>query len=220
MRRAVLSVAVGLAGAAGVTASGWALQAAALPPPTAAARLADDVSRWLHDYRLAIDVFHFDHRRTSGACLRGWFGNAHAPKVRASLLSLGPGPILRASDGRHIRISIVKGHASRLLPDRLAAAAGCTGELASALAAAVQGGAHLTVERAYAANRPAVALELPRHRNRALTLYVAPRTDQPLVAIVASRGEEVTARLYLHRVSRSSLAQFRLSRGVEAAGRR
>src|SRR5262249_56901862 len=70
VRRALLSVAVGLAGAACVTASGWALPAAALPPPTPAARVAAEASAWFHDYRLVVDVFHFHHRRMTGACLR------------------------------------------------------------------------------------------------------------------------------------------------------
>lgn len=208
----MLSIAVGLAGAAGVAASGWALQAAALPPPTPAARVAADASAWLHAYRLSVDTFHFDHRRIGGACLRGWFGHAHGRRVRASLLSLRPGGVLRASDGRHLRISFVRGHPDRLLPARLAATAGCTAELAAAVAVAAQEGVHLTAERAYAANRPAVALALPRHIDKALTLYVAPRTDQPLVAIVSNGDEQVTARLYLNRVSRSLLTRFHLPR--------
>jgi hypothetical protein len=53
---------------------------------------------------------------------------------------------------------------------------------------------------------------LPRHRDNALTLYVAPRTDQPLVAIVSNGDEQVTARLYLNRVSRSLLTRFHLPR--------
>jgi len=60
--RALLSVAVGLAGAAGVAASGWAIQAAALPPPTPAARVAADASTWFHEHRFIVDVFHFEAR--------------------------------------------------------------------------------------------------------------------------------------------------------------
>ena len=97
MRRALLSVVVALAGAAGVTASGWALEATALPPPKPAAFVAADASVWLLEHRLAIDVFHFEHRRFKGACLRGWFRARNGTKTQASLLSFRAGPILRLS---------------------------------------------------------------------------------------------------------------------------
>lgn len=219
MRRALVSVAVGLAGAAGVTASGWALQAAALPAPTSAARVAADATTWLHEHRMVVDIFHVDHRRSAGACVRGWFGRLHGRKVQGSLLSLEAGPIARTSTGRHMRISIVEGRPSRFLPARLAAVVGCSGELASAIDAAAQGGGHLTVARAYAANRPAVALKL-EDKHKRLTLYVSPRTYQPRVATVTIRGEHVTARLYLASVTRRLLAQFHLLREAEPRIRR
>ena len=210
MRRALLSVAVGLAGAAGVTGSGWALQAGALPPPTSAARVAADASAWLHEYRLVVDVFHSDHRRTSGACLRGWFGRAHGHTARASVLSLEAGPILRTLPKR--RVGVVSGHPDRFLPGALAMAAGCSRELASTLARAAQAGAHMTVSRAFAANRPAVALKVSPGNDKRLTIYVSPRTDKPLVAIVALADHEATARLYLSHIDRRLLAHFHLLR--------
>ena len=213
MRRALLSVAVGLAGAACVTASGWALQTAALPPPTPADRVAAEASAWFHDYRLTVDVFHFDHRRTNGACLRGWFGRIHGKKAHASLLSLESGPIYRATKGQPL--ALVEGHPSRRLPGPLAATAGCSGELARKLATAAQDGAHLTVSRSYAANRPAIALKISRSNDERLTLYVSPETYRPLVAIVGRNGREVTARLYLSRVKRHLLVRFRLLREAE-----
>lgn len=198
MRRALLSVAVGLAGAAAVTASGWALQAAALPPPTPAARVAADASVWFHEYRFVVAVFHYEHRRTEGACLRGWFRHVHGRKARGSLLSLRS----------------TRSHGARL-PRRLAAAAGCSRELARAIVGAAQSGAHLTVSRSYAANRPAIALRVPRGKDKRLTLYVSPRTDRPLVAVVAIADHEATARLYLHPVTRRALARFHLLRRAE-----
>lgn len=209
VRRALVSVAVALAGAAGVIASGWALQAAALPPPKPAARVAADASVWFHDYRLAVDVFHFDHRRTEGACVRGWIRRRSREKTRASALSFGTGRILRvAGDGR---VSVVVARRRRPWPPgRLAAEAGCSRMLAGTLAAVAQSGGHLTTERAYAANRPAIALELERGRQERLTLYVSPRTDQPLVAVLHLDGREIAARIYLQRVRKRVLRRFGL----------
>jgi hypothetical protein len=210
VRRALVSVAVALAGAAGVTASGWALQAAALPPPKPAARVAADASLWFHDYRLAVDVFHFDHRRVEGACVRGWIlRDGGKKKVRASALSFTTGRVLRVSGDGHT--TVVEARGRRLSPPgRLAAEAGCSRLLAGTLAAAAQSGGHLTTERAYAASRPAIALELERGREERLTLYLSPRTDQPLVAFVDLDGRQITARIYLQRLRRHVLRRFGL----------
>jgi hypothetical protein len=208
VRRALLSVVLGLAGAAGVAVSGWALQAAALPPPTPAARVAADASTWFHEYRLVVDVFHFDHRRTSGACLRGWFGHSHGHKARESLLSLESGTILRTLPKR--RVAVFEGHPNRHLPGSLAVGAGCSLALAATLAEAAQTNGDMTVSRAYAANQPAIALKVSRGREKRLTLYVSPETRRPLVAIVAIADHEATARLYLTRVRRAVLAHFHL----------
>jgi hypothetical protein len=208
VHRALLSVVVGLAGAVGVAVSGWALQAAALPPPTPAARVAADASAWFHEYRLVIDVFHFDHRRTSGACLRGWFGHANGHKAHGSLLALEPATLLRTAARR--RVVVVSGRPGRPLPAGLAVATGCSSALAGALATAAQSGARLSVSRAYAAHRPAIALKVAPTREGRLTLYVSPGTDRPLVAIVAIDGHEAKARLYLARVKPHLLAHFDL----------
>ena len=219
MRRALVSVAVALAGTAAVIASGWALQAAALPPPKPAARVAADASVWFHEYRLAVDVFHFDHRRSKGACVRSWVRRRDGGKVRASLLSFGAGPILRLSGKRHV--SVVDERRLRLFPPALlAAAAGCSRMLASRLATAAQNGGHLTTERSYAANRPAVALELERGREERLTLYLSPRTYRPLVAFVDLDRQRITARIYLQRVTRHVLGRFDLLHRVKPEPKR
>jgi hypothetical protein len=75
----------------------------------------------------------------------------------------------------------------------------------------------MTVSRAYAANQPAIALRVSRGNDRRLTLYVAPRTDRPLVTIVALADHEATARLYLSRAEPRLLAHFHLP---PEAGRR
>ena len=219
VRRALLSVAVALAGVAGVVASGWALQAAALPPPKPAARVAADASVWFHDYRLAVDVFHFDHHRTEGACLRGWLRRRNGSKTHESLLSFEAGPILRVLGRRNVSV-VVAHRQPRFPPALLAADVGCSRMLARTLAAAAQGAAHLTTERAYAANRPAVALELRRGREGRLTLFVSPRTNRPLVAFVDFDGQKITARIYLQRVTRRVLAQFRILHRIKPEPRR
>jgi hypothetical protein len=218
VRRTLFSVAIGLVGAACVTASGWALQAAALTPPEPADHVAANASAWFHEHRLVVDVFHLDHRRLKGACLRGWFPGPNGQKTRASLLSLTPGPVVRVADDRRLALAVER--PGRRVPARILASAGCSVQLAPALAAAAQGSARLTTERSYAANQPAIALEVERGTKERLTLYVSPRTDEPLVAIVARDGREVTARLFLSNVRRHLLARFHLLRLAEPARRR
>jgi hypothetical protein len=183
---------VALAGAAAVTAGGWALQAAALPPPAHADRVAADASAWLHDYRLVVDIFHVHHRRLKGACLRGWFPGPKGGKIRASLLSLSSRP--------------------GSVPSGLLPLVGCSGKLSRVLASAAQSGRHLRVERSYAANRPAIALKVDRSHDEHLTLYVSPTTFRPLVAIVEQDGRSATARLYLHPIEPGVLARFHFPR--------
>lgn len=209
MRRALLSVAVAFAGAAGVAASGWALQAAALPPPKPAARVAADASVWFNEYRLAVDVLHFDHRRFESACVRGWQRRRNGSKIRASLLSFEAGPILRVSGKRYVSV-VVADRRRRFPPALLAADAGCSRMLARLLAAAAQGAGHLATERAFAANRPAVAIEVLLGREKRLTVFVSPRTARPLVAFVDLDGRTITARIYLQRLTRTVLSRFRL----------
>jgi hypothetical protein len=207
VRKTLLSVAVGLAGAAAVAASGWALQAAALPPPAHAERVAADASAWLHDYRLVVDVFHVDHRRVKGACLRGWFPNPRGQKTQASLLSFRSGPVLRLSGRR--RVVLWAGKRDRHLHVRLLALAGCSGKLSRVLAAAAQSGGDLSTERSFAANQPAIALKLDRGKREHLTVYVSPSTFRPLVVIVESDHHVATARLYLNRITPRLLRRFR-----------
>jgi hypothetical protein len=189
-----------------VTASGWALQASVLPAPRPATRVAADASAWFHDYRLTVDVFHVHHRRIKGACLRGWFPRARRPKARASLFSLAAGP-LQVPERRHPWVGAAR---HRDQPSRLLAFIGCSGELAPVLAAAAQSGGHLSSERSYAANQPAIALEVEHAKDERLTLYVSPRSYRPLVAFVDLEGRQATARLYLTRLKSSVLSRFHL----------
>jgi hypothetical protein len=213
VRRALVSVAVASVGAAGVAASAWAVQAAALPPPKPAARVAADASVWFHEHRLAVDVFHFDHRRVKGACVRGWQHPRNGGKIRASLLSFRTGPILRVWGKQNV--SVVVAGQRRSPPGLLAADAGCSRMLERTLAAAAQGAGHLTMEPAYAANRPVIELELQLGREERLRLFVAPETEQPLVAFVDLDAQKITARIYLQRVRPEVLAHFRLLHRIE-----
>lgn len=207
MRRTLLSVAAGLAGDATVTASGWALQAAALPPPEHADRIAADASAWLHNYRLVVDVFHVDHRRMKGACLRGWFPNQTGVKTQASLLSLRGGPVFRLSERR--RAVLESGPEIRGEHVRLLALAGCSGALARVLASAAQSGWDLSVERGFAADQPAVKLKLDPGRHEHIAVYVSASTYRPLVAVVVRKHRAATARIYLNRITPRLLHRFR-----------
>lgn len=195
--------------------SGWALQAAVLPPPTPATRVAANASAWLHDYRLTVDVFHVEHRRLKGACLRGWFPRPHESKARASMLSLAANSIQLVPERHHPWLAASRGNDQ---PARLLALVGCSGELASVVAEAAQSGGHLTTERGYAANQPVDALELEHGKDARLTLYVSPRSFRPLVAFVDLNGRKATSRLYLTAAVPSTLNRFDLYR--EAPGQR
>jgi hypothetical protein len=214
VRRALVSVVVAFAGAAGVTAAGWALQAATLPAPRPAAQVAADASVWFHEYRLGVDVFHFHHRRIEGACVSTWSRRPDGKKTRTSVLSFRSGPILRISAKR--RVSVVTARRRRRFPPGLLAAdAGCSRLLSGALTSAAQNGGHITTERGYAANRPAIAVEVQLGREKRLTVFVSPRTDRPLVAFVDLDRRQITARIYLQRVTRRSLAPFGLLHAIK-----
>jgi hypothetical protein len=208
MRRALLSVAVAVVGAAGVTAGGWALQAAALPAPTPAATVAADASAWLHEHRFVVDVFHRHHRRIEGACLRGWFPGQGGPIARASLLAVGSEPTLRIPVRRHVRLTL--GGRGQGPSNRILAFVGCSGELLQVFGGAAQSGGRLSTERSYAAGQPAIALELERGEEGRFTLYVSPRTYRPLVAFVDLEGDAATARLYLGRATPRLLRRYHL----------
>jgi hypothetical protein len=208
VRRALVSVVFCLSGTGAVAAAGWSLQLVALPPPAPAARIAADVSTWLRNYRYSIDVFHADGRRLRGTCLRGWYPRHGRHLVRGSLLVLDGGPVVLDAGGRRY-LRFVAGRQRRDLPAFLAVAVGCTSSLGGALYAAAEGKTHLNVQRAYAANQPALALHLPLVHDERLTLYVSPRQYRPLVAIAAAKGRVATARIYLARATLRLRSRYR-----------
>jgi hypothetical protein len=185
-----------------------------LPTPLPAAQAAVRAETWFQSHRLSVDVFHAHEHRFQGACLRHWFLRPHRQGrarrwhglTHGSLLLLSHGPVVLASEKRHVVLA--EGHRLPGLPNSLAAAVGCTGLLAKSLATAAQEGGHLSMERAFAANRPALALELSLHREE-LTVYVSPLSYQPLVVIGDIGGRTAAARLYLARITRTVAATFR-----------
>lgn len=202
VRRALVSVVVCLAGAGAVGAAGWSLQTVTLPPPARAARIAADASAWLHDYRYSIDVFHSHGRTLRGTCLRGWYhrrGQA-GPFVHGSLLVLQGGPVVVDTGGRRY-VRFLAGTRRHGLPAFLAIAAGCTSPLNNDLYAAIQRAGHVSVERAFAANQPALALHVPPVRGERLTIYVSPRQYRPLVVTATVGGSVTTARIHLTRAT-------------------
>ena len=199
---------------AGITAASWALLTVALPASVPVARAAAGAEWWFYNYRLSIDVFHAHDRRFKGICLRGWYlrppfqggPRRWQGEQYGSLLVLSRGPVVLRAHGR---IQLAIGHRLPDLPASLAAGIGCTGSLADALTAALQQhGGQMSIERAYAANQPALAIELRLHDER-LTVYVAPRTYRPLVLFGDMRGRIATARIYLTRLTPARAAKFR-----------
>jgi hypothetical protein len=185
-----------------------------LPEPKPAAEVAADASVWFHRYRLAVDVFHFHHRRIEGACASSLAQRPGGRNVRTSVLSYRSGPIVRVVGKRHVSV-VAAGQRRRFPPELLAADAGCSRLLSGVLTSAAQNGGHITTERSYAANRPVIALELQLGREERLTVFVSPRTDRPLVVFVNLDRRQITTRIYLQQVTGRALAPFRLLHEVE-----
>ena len=208
MRRALLSVTVGLAGAGTVTGVAWSVQTLALPAPTRAARVAAGASRWLAEHQAVVVIFHSDGHRSKGLCLSGWFGVGQGRLATGSLLALPSGAQYLVAAKEVLRD---RGFGRRQPSPPLAAAVGCAQNLEQALLPGEQTLRDLDARRAYAAGRPAIALRLRDAGDRLFTLYVAAGTYQPLVAMVHSPSETVTARLYLAHRSPFLLARFHIS---------
>jgi hypothetical protein len=204
----LLSIVVGLAGAGAVTGAAWSIQTLGLPLPARPARVAADATRWFAEHRAVVDIFQVDRKRLTGICVAGWFGAGNGRLARGSLLALSSGPKFVIVGGK---VRSENGFHRRAASPPLAATVGCARSIEQALLLGEQAVTHLSSERASAAGRPAIALELQSARRR-FTLYVAARTYKPLVAILHTRRETVTARLYLPRRMPTLLARFGLSK--------
>jgi hypothetical protein len=218
LRRALLSVVVCCAGAAAVSAAGWALQTVTLPRPARADRIAADASVWLHDYPYSIDIFRSGGRRVRATCLRGWYPRGHGRRrVRGSLLSLDGGLVAVETGGRRY-VRFISGRQRSALPAFLAVATGCTSSLGDALYTALQRDVNLRVERAYAAHQPALALRVPQVHGERLTIYVSARQHRPLVVDSTVDGRAATARIYLAPVTRRLMSRDRRLLAGSATG--
>lgn len=206
MRSAFVTLLVAAAVAGAALGGGWVLEAAALPPPARADRIAADAAAWLLRYRVSSSTYHLGRRSGTALCRHGWFPTREGRLGRGSLLLL---------DGRTELLSL--GGPPRVLgprlpgdlPVRLALAlGGCTADLGDELAGAAQNNRLPRVERAYVADRPAIALRLPRAGRARLTLYVSAASYRP-VAVSASFGRHSgSARIRLVHASPALLARL------------
>jgi hypothetical protein len=89
---------------------------------------------------------------------------------------------------------------------------GCGRNIEQALLPGEQSVLDLRAQRAYAAGRPAIALRLHYGAHGRFTLFVAAQTYEPLVAILHTRRETMTARLFLAGRSSALLGRFGVSR--------
>jgi hypothetical protein len=160
-----------------VTASAWALEAAALPAPEPGDLAALNATARLEQYRYVESSV-----RANGAagvrarCLSGWF-----PR-RGELLRLGPRTTIADLGGHRLDVD------GRLETDPVAylLLAGCPTVLARTVDRLLQAGATTSTARTWFA-RPAVAVRIP-DRTAVLTLYLTPRHDLLLgVAVDGSR---------------------------------
>lgn len=208
MRRALVSVVVALAGAGVIAATAWSVQTVGLPPPSRTGRVAADASKWLSEHRAIVDVFHVDRQRLIGICVDGWFPTGHGTLARGSLLALESGAQYLVAG--HEVVSELEFRRRAALP-HLAATVGCGRNIEEALLPGEQADFRLRSERAYAAGRPAIALRLHWGIHGHFTLFVDAGTYEPLVAILHTRRETVTGRLYLARLTPSLLDRFDVS---------
>ena len=176
--RSLLAAALGtlLIGGA-VTASAWALEAAALPAPEAGDLAALNATAHLEQYRYVESSVHANGAGIVRArCLTGWF-----PR-RGELLRLGPRTTIADLGGHKLDVDgrIAANPVAYLL------LAGCPTVLARTVDRLLQGGATTSTARTWF-TRPAVAVRIP-DRTAVLTLYLTPRRDVLLgVRVVGSR---------------------------------
>lgn len=210
MRTRLLSLGVGLLGAAGLVGIAWGAQLVALPAPAHADRIAADAARWLDDYRMSVAVFHTGGHRVEALCVHGAPADRHGERSKSSFLVLAPGQTLHITEKHDDeRVTDLAGRTNE--PGLLAANAACTHELLAQIGAATRAAVAIDASPAVVAGQPAVALRLSRIRHERLTLYVAPTTYRPLAASVLIDGRRLTALLQLRRLDRTVLARFGLS---------
>ncbi len=215
VRGVLVTLCVGLLAAGAALGAGWAVLAAALPPPARGDRVAADAAAWLLRFRVTRSTFELNGARQSAYCLHTWFPRRSTGTLaRGTLLRLDAGGRLLQNGGAVWAEGPVAAGPQRLDLLELELA-GCPDVLGTRVAAAAQTADGIRVERAFAAGQPALALRLPtlydragRHRfvlDRA-TLYVSARTFKPLL-VKASLGPWTgSGRIHLTRATPALLA--------------
>ena len=210
-RRALVSVAVALAGCAVVTAAGWGVEMVGLPQATATDRLVAKAEGWLRDDPLTSVSFHGRGVHARGLCLRTSVGS-----FARSRLALKGGPVFAVSTG-HVRR--VRGKKVAGFPALLASRIGCSATLLQPVMAAAEARVHVG---SYAPMNmgPLIALNFPPYKKQRLVLYVNPKTGRPFLAAESLRGLTVTAFLRLRQVDEAALARLRAKLSSHRKGRR
>jgi hypothetical protein len=209
VRKVVLSLSVGLLGAAAVTGIAWGVQLVGLPPPVHAQLAVARAARWFNDYRMSADVFDTGHGPVEGVCLHGATNDPHSEHSQLSFLALSPGHTIQVTQTR-TKERVIDEHGRQDWPGLLAANAGCSYELLVEIGAATRAGVRIDASPAVVARRPVIALRLPPVRRERLTLYVDPTTYRPLAATAVIGGQRATARLHLMHLNRRLIGRFGL----------
>ena len=201
MRPIVVTLFVACAVGLATFAGGWAVQAASLPPPEKADRVAARAVEWLLRYRLVESSFRIGRSSLlQGRCLESWFPSSGGRADRGTLLQLDDGVTIVAVPSRHLEIDGAPKGAPHGLPLAQLELAGCPRVLAPLLGALVQSGRSVHVSRAFAVGRPALAVRIPSARAR-IVLYLAPTTDRPIAVSLTSRSYSGRGRIRLTRLT-------------------
>lgn len=169
--------------AAGVAASGFAIQWAALPDAGQGDVVAARASLWLGRYRETASVLEVDGGRLRGVCYHGWIVGRRDRKHRGTLLRLSDGVTLRALPPHTLLFSgtglfngtgLFSGTGPKR-PVALLYAAGCTKLLSDHLATLAEFSGHRRARRAVLAGVPVYAVDFPH-----LTLYVDRTSGKPI----------------------------------------
>lgn len=157
--------------AAGVAASGFAIQWAALPSAGKGDVVAARASLWLGRYRETASVLEIDGRRLHGVCYHGWIVGRRDRKHRGTLLRLSDGVVVRALPPHTLLFTGIEPKR----PVALLYAAGCTKLLSDHLATLAEFSGHRRARRAVLAGVPVYAVDFPH-----LTLYVDRTSGKPV----------------------------------------
>jgi hypothetical protein len=200
VRPALVTVLVAVAFGSAVLGAGWVAQSAALPAAARTDLIAAAASTWFSRYRLVVSRFRIGSGRPVRAtCLQGWFAAPDGTRAPGTLLRFGRTSIL-AVDGRTTQSPWAPHTARSGLGTVRLALAGCPRILARRIAALIQSGPRLAVERTVLSGRPVLALRLPSPELR-LRVYLAPLTYRPIAVSTSDDGLTGVSRIHLTRLT-------------------